>query len=105
MASRTRSPSLNGRKSSQRPEPRLVPHVEQRHYLYARQVGVSVVCGMGSRLSHACALNGRFRLRKGADAVDVAHALFAPQRAASRLRVELQRRESSGTCLGNIVPF
>ena len=51
---------------------------------------------------HTIALStGGFRFRQGAAAADAAQSLFPPQRADSRLRVELQRRESPGARLGH----
>ena len=44
---------LMGSRQTQCPQYRVVPHAEQRHYFDARQVGVSLVCRMGSGFSHA----------------------------------------------------
>jgi hypothetical protein len=48
---------------------------------------------------------GRLRFRQGAAAADAAQSLRAPQWADSRLRVELQRCESSGARLGHVEPL
>jgi hypothetical protein len=48
-----------------------------------------------------CPVAGGFRFRQGAAAADAAQSLCPPQRADSRLRVELQRRESPGARLGH----
>ena len=48
---------------------------------------------------------GRLRFRQGAAAADAAQPVLPPQRADSRLRVELQRRESAGARLGHAVPL
>ena len=82
----------------------VVPHVEQGHHLDARQVGVPLVRGLGPGLPHAAAGDRGPRLRQAADGTDVAGRVPASQRPDSRLRVELQRREPAGPCLGDPVP-
>ena len=91
--------------SSRRAEHGMVPHAQRRHHLDARQVGIPVVCGLGSRLPHARAVDGGFRFRQGAAAPDAAQSLLPSQRTDPGLRVELQRRESAGARLGDVVPL
>ncbi len=88
----------------QLPELGVVPHGQRGHHLDARQVGVPLVRGLGPGLPHAAALDRGPGFREAADAPDAAWALPAPQRADSRLRVELQRREPSGPRLCDPVP-
>ncbi len=52
------------------PQQRLVLYGERRHHLHAGQVGVSLVCGMGSGVSHRCACQRRSRLRQRPTGVD-----------------------------------
>ena len=84
-----------------RAQHRVVPHVQRRHHLHARQVGVPVVRGVGSRVPHDRAVARRLRLRQGAAAADAAQPLLPSERADPRLRVELQRRQSAGARLGH----
>ena len=85
------------------PQRRVVPHAEQRRHLHARQVGVSLVCGMGPGISHHCALAGGLRLRQRAAPADAEEPVCPSQRADPGIRVELQRRESARTRLGDLV--
>ena len=82
--------------AAQRP---LAPHVQRRHHLHARQVGVSLVCGLGPGLSCRRLDAGGPGFRQAAAEADAARALHAPQRPDSGLRVELRRRQSAGACL------
>ena len=93
------------RDAGRRPQRRLVPHVQRRHHLDARQVGVPVVRGVGPRLPHDRAVARRLRLRQGAAAADAAQPLQPPERPDPGLRVELQRRQSAGPRLGDAVPL
>ena len=52
----------------------VVPHAERGHHLDARQVGVSLVRGLGPGLPHAAALDRGPRLRQGADGADASQA-------------------------------
>ena len=90
--------------SRELPEPGVVPHGERGHHLHARQVGVPLVRGLGPGLPHAAARHRGPRLRQAADGTDAPRGLPAPQRPDARLRVELQRRESPGSRLGDPVP-
>ena len=51
-----------------------------------------------------CAVDGRHRFRQGTARPDAAGVLPASHRTDSRLRMELQRRESAGSCLGDDLP-
>ena len=86
------------------PEPRVVPHDQRRHHLHARQVGVPLVRRLGPRLPHAADRDRGPRLREAADGADAPRGVPASQRPASRLRVELQRREPAGARLGDALP-
>jgi len=72
---------------AQRP---LAPHVQCGDYLDAGQVGIPLVCGMGPGLPHPPAGPGRCGLRQAAAGSHAQGGLFAPQRATSRVRVELR---------------
>lgn len=53
---------------------------------------------------HTIALaQGGFRFREGAVAPDVAQSVLPSEWTDSRLRMELQRRQSAGACLGHVV--
>ena len=84
---------------------RVVPHAQQRHYLHARQVGVSLVRGVGPGFSYHRAFARRLRLRQRAAAADAAEPVRPSQRTDSRVRMEFQRRESAGARLGDAVPL
>ncbi len=75
----------------------------RRHNLDARQMGIPLVCGLGSGFSLHSLGGGRYRLCQKATAAAAQGALYAPQRPTARLRMELRRREPAGTrrsCLG-----
>ena len=86
-------------------ERRLVPHVQRRRHLDARQVGVPVVRGLGPRVPHAVSLPRRLRLRQAAAPPDAPEPLRAPERADPGVRVELQRREPAGPRVGDALPL
>ena len=79
----------------------LASHAQRRHHLDAGQVGVPVVRGVGPGLPRARADAGRRGLRQAAARPDAPGALPAPERADSRLRMELRRRQSAGARLGD----
>ncbi len=91
------SPIAQGR-AAQRP---VASHVQRRRHLDAGQVGVSVVCGVGSRLPRAAALARRFGFRQAAARVDAARKLHAPERPDPGLRMELRRREPARSRVGH----
>ena len=68
----------------------VVSHGRGRCDLDAGQVGVSVVRGVGSRVSLRAAVAGRRRLRQGAGRAAAQHPVSAPQRPGPGVRVELQ---------------
>ena len=68
-------------------------------HLDAGQVGVPVVRRVGPRLPRARADAGRRGLRQAAARPDAPGALSPPERADSRLRVELRRRQPAGARL------
>ena len=84
-------------------EQRVVSHGQRRHHLDAGQMGIPVVCRVGSCLPHAPARHGRSGLRQAAARSDAAGALPASERPDAGLRVELRRRQSAGACLGDAV--
>ena len=105
MAERAQESSAARIRPAGRAEHGMVSHAQRRRDLHAGQVGVSVVCGLGPGLPHALPVTGGFRFRQGAASAHAAQSLFPPQRADSRLRVELQRRESPGARLGHALPL
>src|SRR5438552_3568458 len=100
LAHRARRQSLQPQKEcpSQRS---LAPHAQRGHHLDARQVGIPLVRGLGPRLPRPRAHPGRRRFREAPAGPDARGPVPPPQRAASRLRVELRRRESTGARLGH----
>ncbi len=101
VAARARSRPVGPERSCQRRAQRaVVPHDRGRHHLDAGQVGVSVVRGVGSRLSLCAAVAGRRRFRQAAGRAVAGHPLCAPQRSDPGVRVELQRRQPTGDRLG-----
>ena len=101
MAARAQEPSAARFLPARRAEHRMVPHAQCRRHLHAGQMGVSLVRGLGPGVPHDSAVAGGFRFRQGAAAADAAQSLCPPQRADSRLRVELRRREPAGARLGD----
>ena len=80
---------------------RVGPHVQRRHHIDAGQVGIPVVCRVGSGVPHDPAGHGRSRLRQTAARPDAAQRLPASQRPVARLRMELRRRQPAGACVGD----
>src|SRR4051794_2441285 len=64
-------------------------------------MGVSVVRGLGSRLSRARPDAGGSGFRETAAQVDVARTLHAPEWSDSCVRVEFWRCQSAGACMGD----
>ena len=87
------------------PQPALVPHVQRRRHLDARQVGVSLVRRLGSRLPRRVPGVRRSGLRPRAARADAARSLSASERAAAGLRVELRRRQPAGPRLGDLFNY
>ena len=67
-------------------------------------MGVPLVRGLGSGVSHAAAGDRRPRLCQAPDGTDAAWLVPPPQRPDARLRVELQRREPARPRLCDAVP-
>jgi hypothetical protein len=84
---------------------RMVPHGESARYLDARQMGVSVVRRLGPCVPHRRALHGRCGVRQRTARPDAAVVLPPSDRSNPGLRVELQRRQSARTCLGDDLPL
>ena len=97
MAEGARHPARLGH---QHPQPALVPHVQRRHHLDARQVGVPLVRRLGSGLSLDVVGVRRSRVRRRSAGAHAARTVPAPERPAPGLRVELRRRQSTRPCLG-----
>jgi len=73
-----------------------------RHHVHAGQVGVSLVCLLGSGLPLYPAHVSGSRLRKAPAGAARPRVVHAPQRPAAGLRMEFQRRQSAGACLGDL---
>ncbi len=106
---RLRSRGLAGRRSGNvaaartaqvGPQRRLAALVLPRRALHAGQMGVSLVCGLGSGVSHGCLVTLGPGLRPRPVGTDAPRMVHASQRGASRLRVGLWGRQSAGPCLG-----
>ena len=85
------------------PQPALVPHVQRRRHLDARQVGVPLVRRLGSGLSLGGAGVVDPEFAQGSAVAHAARTVPAPQRPAPRLRVELRRRQPARPRLGGAV--
>ena len=97
-----RRPGGQGALADPPAQPPLVAHVQLRHHLDARSVGVPVVRGLGSRLPVRGHRPGRPRLRQGATPAAVAGVVHAPQWTVARVRVGVRRREPTGARLGRV---
>ena len=82
------------------PQRRVAARLQPRHHLDARQVGVSLVRGLGPRLPHDPVRADRPPLRQGAAPAPAARVVHAPERPDPGLRVRLRRREPAGARLG-----
>src|SRR5215469_5313208 len=82
----------------------MVPHGESTRHLDARQVGVSLVCRLGPGVPHDRALLSGYRFCKRPTRPDAADILPASNGANPGLRVEFQRRQSTGACMGFDLP-
>ena len=77
------------------------PHcLHSRHDLDARQMGVSLVRFLGSGFPLRRPCPRRSGIRQGADHLDAARVVHAPERADPGLRVGFRRRESAGAVAG-----
>src|SRR5437763_849016 len=68
-------------------------------------MGISVVCRVGLGIPRDCALHGGCGFRQGTARPVTAGILSSSERPDSGLRVELRRREPTGTRLGNDLPL
>ena len=102
LAQRRSRQSSPARGAPQGPQPRVDSPVQRGRHFHARQVGVSVVCGLGPGIPLHSAGAGRFRLRERTAHADAARVVHASQRTDSRLRVGVRRCESSGARLGGV---
>ena len=100
LAERRSGQPAAARRTPQRPQPRMGTSLQRRRHLDARQVGVSVVRGLGPGVPLRAAGAGRFGLRQRAADADGARMVHASQRPAAGLRMGFRRRESAGACLG-----
>mmetsp|Transcript_25159 Transcript_25159/g.63830 ORF Transcript_25159/g.63830 Transcript_25159/m.63830 type:complete len:260 (-) Transcript_25159:1316-2095(-) len=91
-----------GRRAALDPQQRLGPHGQQRHHLHAGQVGVPVVRDLGPGLPLRAAGPGGRPLREGTAPPDDKGVVHASKRAATRVRVELQRCQPAGARLGRV---
>ena len=67
------------------PQPRVDAPVQRRRHFHARQVGISVVCGLGPGISLRPAGAGRSRVRQRAAHPHAARMVHASQRSDSRV--------------------
>ena len=86
----------------ERAQPRMAPSLQRRRDLDARQVGVSLVRGLGPGLSLRCAGVGRSRFRQGATPAHDPRVVHASQRPTAGLRMGVRRRQSAGARLGGL---
>ena len=84
------------------PQLGLAAHLQPRHHLHARHVGVPMVCRVGPRVPHGRDRAHRRRLRQGPARPHAARVVHAPERCAARLRVRLLRRQPARARLGRL---
>ena len=84
------------------PQSRMAAPVQPRHDLDARQVGISLVRGLGPGVSLLPLAHDRSGIRQAAVDADAARMVHASQRPDSGLRMEFRRRESAGARLGRV---
>src|SRR5439155_11315823 len=70
---------------SHRTQRGLGTSVQSRRHLHAGQMGISVVRGVGSGVSHDPVLPGRSLFREGATVAVPARMVYAPERSIARL--------------------
>src|SRR5437588_754719 len=88
--------------STPRSQSRVGAFEQCRHHLDAGQMGIPLVRSLGPRLSLHSARGSRRRICQGAARAPDARVVHAPERAATRLRVGLRGRQSTGACLGHV---
>src|SRR4029077_4492387 len=79
MASAAQESSAHGIHAAWHPEHRVVSHAERRRDLHAGQVGISLVCGLGSGIPYDFTVAGGFRFRQGPTPAAAAQPLYPPQ--------------------------
>ena len=82
------------------PQPRVDAPGQHGRHLDAGYLGVPLVCGLGSRLPLRRARARRSRIREAPARPAVPRVVHAPERAATRLRVGLRRRQPAGARVG-----
>ena len=102
VAARATRRSRRRRRAPARPQSRVAAPQQRRHHLDARQMGVSLVRGLGPGVSLHPAGARRAGVRQGAARAADPRVVHAPQRAAAGLRMGLRRREPAGPCLGGV---
>ncbi len=102
MAGRGSGPSGAAAEPQVRPEQRLVPLLRRRHHHHAGQMGISLVRRMGLGLPPGDDGVDRSPLRQGPAHFAVPGLVHAPERAVAGVRVEFQRRQPAGACLGGL---
>ena len=96
-------PAARRRPAQGRPQQRLAAPLQPRRAVDARQVGVSLVRGLGSGVPHGAVRAHRpGSSRKEPAAAVPARVVHAPQRPAARLRMGVRRRESARARLGRL---
>ncbi len=81
---------------------RMAARQQRRRHLDARQVGVSLVRGVGPGVPLRGVSDGRRGIRQGPARAADARVVHAPQRRAAGLRVGLGRRQPAGARLGRL---
>ena len=90
------------RKPQARPQPRLAASLQPRCHLHARQMGVSLVRRLGPGVSPDSLRADRPEVCQGPTDPVPARVVYAPERADSRLRICVRRRESARPCVGGV---
>ena len=89
-------------KPQERAQPRVDPSLQSRRYFDARQVGISVVRRLGRGLSHGRDGRSGPVFCEGAACALSARMVHAPERAITRIRIRVFRREPAGSRLGGM---
>ena len=99
LAARRPGPTLAAAPDAQR---RLAAPLQSGRDLDARQVGVPVVCGLGSRLPHAPVRAHRPGVREAAARAPAPRVVHAPERPDPRVRMGVLRREPACPRVGRL---
>ena len=100
LARRRPDPAAPPRAAEVRPQCPLAQLRGVRRDVDARQLGVSVVCGVGLGISLRRAGARRSGVREVPAAAAVPRMVSTPQRGAARIRVGFLRRQPARACLG-----